>query len=268
MHVVNVTILLYDYSLTVDLETSLMWSSKWSLTKVLFFLSRYSPVFDVPVLLYYSLVSDLSFERCSQLHEGASWATIFGIGVAEAILVLRTYALSGRKRSVLVFFGALWMAGILASIALLKIFLQTVTYGPPPIPGIPGCYLTDGNVVFVTVSFILVLLNDTIIMAYTLWLGAGTYRRCRNPLVVTLFRDGIVYYVFLAVISAINVATLLQAPMPIAQLCNTFLRVVHSVLSTRILLHVRDIERLESERSLSQHPVVNLSFASDSDDGI
>jgi hypothetical protein len=41
-----------------------------------------------------------------------------------------------------------------------------------------------------------------------------------------------------------------------------FLRVVHSVMSTRILLHVRDIEHKESERTLNT--VVSrvvLSFA-------
>ncbi|KAJ7905134.1 hypothetical protein B0H13DRAFT_2023462 [Mycena leptocephala] len=262
MHVVNITIMIFDYSLTLGSEISLMWSSRLSLSKVLFFLTRYSPVFDVPVLMYYSMVSNLSFQYCAQLHAASSWGTIFGMGVAEAILILRTYALSGRNRSVLIFFTIVWASGVTASIILLEFFLRSATYGPPPSPVIPGCNLTGGNAIFAGIPFVIVLLNDTLIMMYTLWIGLKNYRHSRNPLIVTLYRDGITYYVFLCLISAVNVATLLQAPMPMAQLFNTFLRVVHSVLSTRILLHVRDIEHMQSERTFSTvAPRVVLSFA-------
>ncbi|KAJ6588567.1 hypothetical protein B0H19DRAFT_1100124 [Mycena capillaripes] len=263
MHVVNITILLFDYCLTLNAEISLMWSSKWSLSKVLFFLTRYSPVFDVPVEIYYSTVSNLSFEYCSQLHAASSWGTLFGMGVAEAILILRTYALSGRQRSVLIFFTTAWAAGVSSSIILLAFFLQSATYGSPPSPVIPGCFLTGGTAIFAGIPFVIVLLNDTVIMMYTLWIGLKNYRNSRNPLIFILYRDGIMYYMFLCIISAVNFATLVQAPMPMAQLFNTFLRVVHSILSTRILLHVRDIEHLESQRTLTGTTVsrVVLSFA-------
>ncbi|KAJ7777960.1 hypothetical protein DFH07DRAFT_951039 [Mycena maculata] len=255
------TVRLFDYILTVELEVSLMWSSNWSLPKLLFFLSRYSPLFDVPMLLYYSMVSGLSFEKCSQLHAGASWGTVFGIAIAEAILILRTYALSGGRRGVLICFTAIWIVAILSSIVFLVLFLQSVTYGPPPLPNIPGCSLVAGNVVFASIPFIIVLLNDTVIMAYTLWIGLANYRYSRNPLIVALYRDGITYYLFLCIVSAVNVAALLQAPKSLAQLFNTFLRVLHSVLSTRILLHVREIEKIESERALALQQPVILSFA-------
>ncbi|KAJ7057173.1 hypothetical protein C8F01DRAFT_1153666 [Mycena amicta] len=260
--VVDLTILLFDYSLTLGAEISLMWTSRWSVSKALYFMSRYSPAFDVPILLYYSMVSDLSFKQCARLQAASSWGTVFGLGVAEAILVLRTYALSGRKRSVLVFFTGLWLIGISTSIVLLVLFEKSVAYGPPPSSLIPGCYLIQGDVIYAGLSFIIVLINDTIIMVYTLWIGLKNYRHTRNPLIVTLYRDGITYYVFLCGISALNVATLLQAPSVIAQLFNTFLRVVHSILSTRILLHVRNVERLEVEETRrSTITRVTLSFA-------
>jgi hypothetical protein len=46
--------------LTHVAQVSLIWKSKWSLPKVLFILSRYSTVFDVPLVLYCKL--DLSME--------------------------------------------------------------------------------------------------------------------------------------------------------------------------------------------------------------
>ncbi|KAJ7248152.1 hypothetical protein B0H12DRAFT_727403 [Mycena haematopus] len=210
MHVVNITIWLFDYALTFGDE---MWTSKWSISKVLFFCSRYSPAFDVPVLMYYSMVSNLSFKYCSQLHAASSWGTVFGLAVAEAILILRTYALSGRRRNVLIFFTTLWAIAITSSIILLEFFLLSATYGPPPSPDIAGCNLTGGDAVFAGIPFIIVLLLDTTIMAYTLWIGLKNYRHSRNPLILALYRDGVSYYLVLCVISAANVATLLQAPV-------------------------------------------------------
>lgn len=34
-------------------------------------------------------------------------------------------------------------------------------------------------------------------MSYTLWIGVKTYRHTTSPLVTTLYRDGVTYYVFL-----------------------------------------------------------------------
>ncbi|KAJ6481867.1 hypothetical protein C8R45DRAFT_1003316 [Mycena sanguinolenta] len=213
MHVVNITIWLFDYALTFGAEVSHMWTSRWSLSKVLFFCSRYSPVFDVSVLIYYSMIPNLSFKFCRQLHAASSWGTVFGLAVAEAILILRTYALSGRRRGVLIFFTTLWALGVTSSIILLEFFLRSATYEPPVSPSVPGCNLTGGTAVFAGIPFIIVLLNDTIIMTYTVWIGLKNYRHSRNPLILALYRDGLSYYFFLCVISAANVATLLEAPV-------------------------------------------------------
>ncbi|KAJ7168447.1 hypothetical protein C8R46DRAFT_1217860 [Mycena filopes] len=266
MHVVNLTILLFDYCLTLNAEISLIWSSKWSISKILFFATRYSPAFEVPILLYYSLVSNLSFERCSQLEAASSWGTVFGMAAAEAVLILRTYALSGRQRCVLVFFSAVWLIAVAAAIVLLRLFLRSATYGPPPIPEIPGCFLTKGNTIFPSISFGMVLLIDTTIMAYTLWIWLSTYRHSKNALILTLYRDGFTYYLLICIISSLNVATILNAPVPTNQIFNTFLRVIHSVLSTRILLHARAFKRLDSEQTLnSVARRVTLSFATPDD---
>ncbi|KAJ7745770.1 hypothetical protein B0H16DRAFT_973865 [Mycena metata] len=262
MHFVNLTIFVFDYCLTLNEEKTLMWSSRWSISKILFFCTRYSPAFDVPVLLYSSLASNLSFERCSQLQEVTSWGTLFGMAAAEAILILRTYALSGRNRGVLVFFSALWTMGVIAAIVVTQLFLESAAYGAPPSPQIPGCFLTKGNAIFPSIGFGVVLLFDTSIMAYTLWIWLSTYRCSSNKLVVTLYRDGFTYYMLICIISSLNVATLLNAPVPTNQLFNTFLRVVHSILSARILLHARNIQRLDSERTMnSLARRVTLSFA-------
>ncbi|KAJ6505397.1 hypothetical protein C8R45DRAFT_972575 [Mycena sanguinolenta] len=239
--VVAAAILIFDYCLTFSLEVSLMWPSRWSLTKVLYTVSRYSPFLDIVLVLYYASPA-VSLAHCAQLNTGIAAGNVFGIAVAEAIFVLRTYALSGRQHNVLVIFGAIYSTCLLATIVMIGIFLRNMIYSPPPL-GIPACNLTGGPFILVGLSFILVLLNETALMSYTLRIMVKTYRHNHSPLVETLFRDGITYYVFLCLGSAANVVILVSAPSELRDVLNTPLRVLHSVLSTRTLLHVRHAER-------------------------
>ncbi|RXW17980.1 hypothetical protein EST38_g7880 [Candolleomyces aberdarensis] len=52
VNVANFVILVVDYLATLPSEISLMWSSKWSAAKVLFFLTRYLALIDVPTGIY------------------------------------------------------------------------------------------------------------------------------------------------------------------------------------------------------------------------
>ncbi|KAJ7447577.1 hypothetical protein B0H11DRAFT_2082658 [Mycena galericulata] len=252
----STVILFFDYFLTLDLEVSLIWPSRWSLAKFLYFFSRYLAFFDVPLELYY-LTPTVPLEHCAQLNTAIAIGNVSGIAIAEAIFVLRTYALSGRQRKVLLIFGTIYSACVAASVTMIAIFLRNMTYSPPP-PGIPGCNLTGGPFLLVGLSFIIVLLNETALMSYTLWIGFRAYRQSSSPLVATLYRDGITYYVLLCLGSAVNVAILIAAPKELRELFNTFLRVLHSILSTRALLHVRETEKKRFEHLQESRPEMTM----------
>ncbi|KAK7040586.1 hypothetical protein R3P38DRAFT_428577 [Favolaschia claudopus] len=259
----------YDYILTFDREVSLIWASQWSLTKILFLVSRYSAVVDLPMALYYSMAPHIAVKHCSRLHEAISWSIFVGISVAEVILVVRTYALSGCNRYVLLIFLSLWASGTCVCIVLVVLFFRSAVYEPPPFAGIPGCYLASGNKVILTMPFILVLSYDTNIMAYTLWLGINKHRHLKSPLKNILYRDGITYYIVLSAISLLNVLILESPIIPQTALQGlgthvfffllVFLSVMHSILSTRIILHIRAVDRwtrMESTAVLSETDIV------------
>ncbi|KAJ7473952.1 hypothetical protein FB451DRAFT_282646 [Mycena latifolia] len=262
--VVSTVILVFDYCLTFNLKVSLVWPSKWSFTKILYILSRYPAFFDVPLVLYY-LTPTVSLKHCAQLNTAIAAGNVFGIGTAEAIFVWRTYALSGQQRRVLIIFGTIYSMCVLATVTMMGIFLRNMTYSPPPLD-IPGCNLTGGPFILVDLSFILVLINETALMSYTLSIGLKTYRHTSSPLITTLYRDGIMYYIFLFCGSAANVAILIAAPKELRELLNTFLRVLHSVLSTRTLLHVREAEikrfELSRENREGTSTITGVHFAS------
>jgi hypothetical protein len=52
--VVGSTMFLYDYLITLGMEVDLVWSSKWTFMKVLYFAQRYLPFVDAVALCFLS----------------------------------------------------------------------------------------------------------------------------------------------------------------------------------------------------------------------
>ncbi|KAF8055184.1 hypothetical protein FPV67DRAFT_870202 [Lyophyllum atratum] len=242
VNVASFALLLYDYFQTLPLEVEFIWKAKWGMGKVLFFFARYPTFIDVPIMLYYALMPNIPHAMCTHLYSAASWLTAFGIGMAEAILILRTYALWGNNRNILIFLLCLYTAIYIPVVVILVFFLRSLRYGEPPLPTVMGCYPTEGSIILFA-DFALLMVNETIVMILTIWIGVKRFRHSRNPLVVTLYRDGVFYFIYLFFISAGNIVVLVAGPPEYVDLLNTFQRVMHSVLSTRILLHVRATAR-------------------------
>ncbi|KAJ7029271.1 hypothetical protein C8F04DRAFT_1398527 [Mycena alexandri] len=116
--------------------------------------------------------------------------------MSEAIFVLRTYALSGRRRRIICVFGAIYSICVVAIVIMLSVLLRYQSYSVFPL-GLGGCNLTGGPIILAGLAFILLLLNEIALMSYTLWLGVKLYRHSASPLVGTLYRDGITYFIFL-----------------------------------------------------------------------
>ncbi|KAJ7733411.1 hypothetical protein DFH07DRAFT_780632 [Mycena maculata] len=241
MDVASMTILLFDYFLSLNLEVSLIWGSKWSFTKILYMCSRYSPFIDVPVVLAYELTVNINNKMYPRLTNTLG-GTFFGIATAEAILVLRTYALMGCSARAL---------------TILVVQYVSLEFGLPPLSVIVGCHLVDGSIILV-VAFICALFNETVLMICTLWVGVKRFRHSHNPLIKTLYRDGISYFVLLFLISAGNLAVLIWGPIELVDLFNTFLRVMHSVLSTRIVLHVREVNQRELQNGITSRDATSM----------
>ncbi|KAK7059615.1 hypothetical protein R3P38DRAFT_3341226 [Favolaschia claudopus] len=261
MHVASITILAFDYLCTLNLEISLVWGGKRSLTKIFYMLARYPPFIDVPLVLWYELTPHIDTTECFPVYAAASWGTFFGIATAEALLVLRTYALMGCNARILTAFIVQYVTVAITTVIVLSIFLKSLRFGPPPLPVVPGCHLVqvDGSVILV-VAFILVLFNETVLMICTLWVGIRRFRHSSSPLVKVLYRDGVSYFVLLFLISAGNLGVLIWGPVELVDLFKTFLRVMHSVLSTRIVLHVRAADGRQVEGGIASQPLREIKF--------
>ncbi|EJD45952.1 hypothetical protein AURDEDRAFT_165014 [Auricularia subglabra TFB-10046 SS5] len=142
-HVSTACLVVYDYVTTLDEEVALVWRARWGAGKILYLLSRY-PIWPEMAAIAYSNLFSTNPRVCQVLFTYFSWSALAGITIAEVILIVRTWALWGAKRAMLVSLAAL-LACITVSNGYLMsqfvnnaIFISAATY----LPGAGGCVLT------------------------------------------------------------------------------------------------------------------------------
>lgn len=237
------TTLLYDYVLTFNRELSLFWKRGYQSLNVvgaLFVMARYIPLvvvllcladFDAPWYLMYNTSHPIT--------SAIKWLGFYGIAASETILIARTYALWGRKKWVLI--GLLLLSMCLGIIYLV---IYVTTKDDP--------YLSRSSIA----SFAGILAFETVVLVMTLYKRSRQYA-LSNPLLNVLYRDGIFYFICIFTISLANLITVaLDKHLPVQQDVQV---VFHSILSTRIILHIR--EQGESDLGAIQRtPVSTLEF--------
>ncbi|KAF4585293.1 hypothetical protein EYR40_002130 [Pleurotus pulmonarius] len=216
----------YDYIITFDLEVSLIWfyHSGWSWTSALFMLNRYLPFVDT----------------VNGLWPPAHWHGV-KLTIPQVILTIRTWAIWHRDRKLavvlLLFFAAVWGP----TFAVMTIFTRSLEFGPAPFPGFVGCNFVAANqILFVTWALLMVYEAGILVLmayrAYVGWSNGGG----NTALFTAVYRDGILYYLYLFVLSLVNIIVIKVFPKYIILLAAVE-RVVHSVLASRVILHIRDL---------------------------
>ncbi|KAF9487815.1 hypothetical protein BDN71DRAFT_1478357 [Pleurotus eryngii] len=269
-------LLVYDYLLTFADEVRYVYGAPWTLGRILFYLTRYPVFVDTALTLHHQVGYSLSVQECITLFKITGWMIIIGIVIAEVIMTLRVWALWGRTRNFGIFLSILSVATIAGGgVAFFMFHSSQAFIAMDDInPVIPGCFPDDGNnVVFVSftvlmgyesVIFILTLikaiqhceLQFSLGSHHTLYLppfstetnhfhNMTTVRHGSNSFITAFFQDGIVYFAALLVVSFANVIILLTEPNEYANLLTSIQRALHSILSARILLRLRQ----ESERT-------------------
>jgi len=240
MRVVSaVTLLLYDTAIGFSDEVHLIWRQRWAFGKVLYIFARYGCFVDAATALWYSFSTELSPESCRVVYQFANWMMTFGIHVCQVILLIRTYAIWERKMVILSYLCVVQVASIIICFILLKQSNMTVTFEPSPFPTIVSCIPTLGNN-RLFVDFCVVFIVEFNFVCTLLFKGLSQWRRESTPIVHTLYRDGVVYFVALFLICLINVVFLLKGVnTPYFYIATEHQRVFHSILASRVIINAR-----------------------------
>lgn len=257
--VLGMVLLGYDYLLTLDRELSLIWLSQWNLAKVLFLLVRYTPYIDVGLVAYYMTRDGTSSATCSLVYKFNSWVYVVGVGLAEILLTLRTWACWGsRARWVTIGLPIAFFALTVILCVSVGRYLATLHFFTPPhtTPSL-GCFY-QGESFDLVICWAALMVYDaclSLLMAIRGYPELKNWRRNMrsNSLSTVVYRDGLIYYVFLFGLSLINVVVILCLSYDYVNLLSTFERVMYSILTCRAVLGIRE-QNESTLRSLGSIP--------------
>ncbi|KAF5321137.1 hypothetical protein D9619_001688 [Psilocybe cf. subviscida] len=237
------TLFVWDYIITFDLEVQYIWKSRWTTVKMVYLIQRYLPFFDSCYLeLYRQLAHHLSVGECRVLPfiAGALWNV--GIIFSEILLGMRVWAVWNRNKYIgigLVISGVILFS---ASGVGMYYYANSLKYLDFSLLGLdlPGCMVISAGEASI-ISWSALMVWNAITLVVIVIPGWTAYRSGTvSELTILIYRDGAYYYLYLFLFSALNIVftTTLQ---PSLRIMVTLLeRTLHSMLASRVLLHMRE----------------------------
>ncbi|KAH7929181.1 hypothetical protein BV22DRAFT_1029809 [Leucogyrophana mollusca] len=248
---IAVTILIYDYVLTFNLELKFIWSGPWSAVKALYLFTKYLPFIDVILLvLYRDLLSEPSDRACHFALSIASYdvylcsdAYPIGMSVAEIIIMVRTWAIWGRGRRLAIILIVVGVASFTFTCYFSVMWVQSLTFSVIHDSVLGGCIATSNKNGILLVPWSLFMCTESLLLLMMMVHAYPVVRQNRENTTTALYRvllrDGRSSYLRLS-LSVVNLGFIAG---PTGALSTSFVvptRVLHAVFATRIILHLRE----------------------------
>ncbi|KAL4263208.1 hypothetical protein AB1N83_007223 [Pleurotus pulmonarius] len=236
--------LTYDYFLMLSSEIKYVWQAGWGIGKVLYLLSRYPILIFSPTRVYMVTIHVVSDTECRALYELTGCVLVFAMVIAENILVVRVWSLWHRRIWVGVLFACIAVGDVISVLFSMFKTLHGLTYFSDymiPSFSYPGCLGAGEDNTISTVSLGLLMVNG--IVVFLLMVIAGVRSRSHgipfSSLMYTFYKDGLVYFASLLAMTVVNLTINLTQPPEYTNLLLSTQASLFSVLSTRMLLNLR-----------------------------
>ncbi|TDL25205.1 hypothetical protein BD410DRAFT_630709 [Rickenella mellea] len=264
-----VTVLTWDYLLTLPDEVALVWPSSWTLSKCLFLLNRYFAFID-PIMLIYVLMVEDDVEACVSKFHTLAYICVLGFIVGQCILILRAYAVWGTHFNNLfaVMFCIILCTFGLAVWAESK-YLGGVFSTGVPAKGMRGCTLFFKNRLL-WIDLVLVTVVEFTSTGLLVIKAIQHFRITRSSLMTTIYHDGVLYFACVLATTVANLIVVLSASADINNFLIVVQRVLHSVLCSRVLLHIRSAYKAQQRHLTgdSLPPIVISQITEPSSDSL
>jgi len=247
--VASTALIVYDWFLTSNEELTFVWrQGRNRYVQILFVGARYTalacaPFYWVPALANHADV--------------VLWLDIVIVVCSELIFVLRTWAIWERSRPILVFLIGLLIAFTVLSIVVIELSMAKSTtplltssvtvifegWGPVEMPTSSVQYAWVAST-----PFLLILVLQSVVLAMTSYkvLRYRSKYLTRSTLMDVIWIEGITYFAFMFIVGALNVGLIMNVSRPELQFgLLQFQMVLHSILSTRVVLHTATVLRQE-----------------------
>ncbi|KAJ2932062.1 hypothetical protein H1R20_g5019, partial [Candolleomyces eurysporus] len=212
-----------DWLHSLPFEIEVIWTAKWNLVKILYILNRYF-LADMSLYYVYLELADVETCRISFIIFGGERfdeflpiprptqtiqvTALIGVALAEMVIFLRLYALSGQSPIYRIWLPLQFLAVQVTAYCLAEPDGGNTLDMPSPLPEYVACLPVSGTINLATALFGLLMANETTMVH----VGLKKHRRTRSPLITTFYRDGIVFFLALAGSSIVNIVLLLSLP--------------------------------------------------------
>ncbi|THU77253.1 hypothetical protein K435DRAFT_846269 [Dendrothele bispora CBS 962.96] len=259
--VASLAVLVFDTVITLDQEYQYIWQRHWNAVKVLYLFIRYTTYVDTVLVVYERLNSEIG---CSQISTFTTIFSGFGIALTELVLMIRTYGMYNSSRKVLIFFILLWLtSGGVNFWAITKWSasfkfdnfnfdkLSPAVVSPDLVESLQ-CYFGSTSLVSL-VCYLTLLVGESAIVLMTaiksvhMWNAARRKDLTKMHLVDWFYKEGTILYIFMLPITVFNVVALFFMPIALRFLADRPMRVMHTLLACRLVLHVRKVADKEAQ---------------------
>ncbi|KAF9444973.1 hypothetical protein P691DRAFT_762926 [Macrolepiota fuliginosa MF-IS2] len=231
--VAGFTVMILDWLLTFEMEVPFIWQAPWTTMKVLYLLERYVPFIDVTLAVFFLFADGLPVEICGILYRCVAWMFFCRIAIANLVFTLRTWIVWEKHPRVglglLIFYISTWVVVAVP----FGLYLQTVTFIDVTVPHLLGCAKQSPSTIF-SISFAASMVYNTVIRAVSVFRSGAN-----SSLMRVIYRDGILYYIYMFIISFLNFLVIFKLSNEYVDLLLTMERVLQSVLACRVVLHIR-----------------------------
>ncbi|KAK0200451.1 hypothetical protein DFS33DRAFT_1387658 [Desarmillaria ectypa] len=208
--------------------------------------------------------------QCRQFAFITNPLMVLGIFTSQAILMIRTYAIWDRNRAVFWCFIGTGIFCFIPGVVDLAIQIKTMQCRLPVIFAFeasrelrifqfvvielssnhPGCMAVSSNMA--RLFYIPVLISETIIASLMLFKGVQHLRRSSHPFLIEFYVSGMFFYACLLLMTLANIFVPVWAD-GIGPFLSYFQRILHSILSSRVLLLI-----LKQRRIRQRYPAEEL----------
>jgi hypothetical protein len=245
-YVSTTVIWVYDYIITFDDELAFIQKSKWGKVKMLYLLCRYLPFVLLATDTYQVLQPALPLSLCQTYFDINSWLEGITLVAAECMFILRTYAIWGRNRRILITLLCSFAVILIPVIYILFSFGNSITISDPPIPNITSCY-NVGESRIVIAAYILLVVGEFEIISFTLYRSIRHYKSLANdnPLLNILVQHNIFYFVCGLFFSLLVILTIGLLPSVYGDMASNLQVTIHPLLVIRMHLELWKSDRAQ-----------------------
>jgi len=235
-------VLLYDYVLTFGEEAEFIWQQKMNFGNILFILNRYMPMIDLVITLNSYTNRGVQQDKfCLLWFNIEVWIRLLCSWVINVLLLLRTWAIWGRSRTMLICLSILLVVCMLAASGL-SLYSSLTVAEIPSLNSIRPCLYTIPNTNVLYATLVSCIVFDCTVLILTLvkivpaWQPGGV-----TPLITQLLKDGIQYFVMIFLIAIANIIMIHIAPTALATTLSILYIVAASTLGCRMILNLRGL---------------------------